>query len=248
MRDRIVVLLHGYAGRPDAWRRVIDAWPSPAPTFQAIALPGHGQDSLPLGDSFDAAVDAVVERLPKTEAVHLVGYSLGGRLALGAATAHPDRIERLSLIGANPGIPDDERAARRANDESWAKRLESEGLERFIDAWSDLPIFATQRRLPEDYRREQLSWRTSLDAQQLASAMRQMSLAAMPDYRPALSNLDLPVQLIVGALDAKFQSLARLMQAVLPRSELHSIPGAGHNVPLEAPKALAARLSAFDRA
>ena len=246
MPDRTVVLLHGYAGRPSAWRRVIDAWPAPAPRFETITLPGHGPDALPLGPDFRSAVAEVAKRLPAAP-VHLVGYSLGGRIALGLAAEHGDRVDRLSLIGVNPGIDDDVRAARRASDEVWARRLESEGLDAFIGAWSGLALFATQARLCEARRQEQTAWRQALDAPALAAAMRQLSLSTMPDYRSALARLEPTVQLIVGALDAKFRDLAVAMAAQVPGAQLHVVPETGHNVPLEAPVALAKILSTCAR-
>ncbi len=241
MPKPVAALLHGFAGAPAAWDRVRAAWPT-AITFVVPALPGHGRDAPPPVGGFTNAVDAVADRLPSTP-LHLVGYSLGARISLGLALAYPERVVRLTLIGVNPGIDDDQRAARRANDERWAQHLEAEGVASFAAAWQAQPLFATQDALCPARRQEQDRWRQTLDPHRLAAAMRQMSLADMPDYRPRFAELRGPVQLTVGERDDKFRAIAARMQRDHVRLDV--IPGVGHNVPLEAPDALADRVAAF---
>lgn len=248
MSDRTVVLLHGFGGAPAAFERVIEAWPGERPTFVAPPLPGHHKQHPAQPDGgFADAVDALAAHLPSGGDLGLVGYSLGARLTLGLATAFPRRFERITLVGVNPGLDDQDRPARRDHDERWATLIEREGLERFFEAWQAQPLFSTQHRLPPAVRLEQSRWRTELEGEPLAAAMRQMSLADMPDYRPALAELELPVQLVVGELDTKFHRLANLMQSELRSYRLDIVDGVGHNVPLEAPEALAELLAAFHR-
>ena len=66
----------------------------------------------------------------------------------------------------------------------------------------------------------------------------------MPAYGERLTELRMPVDLVVGALDSKFRRLAEAMARKLPDARVQVIPGAGHNLPLEAPAALAALLAA----
>ena len=245
MSEPTIALLHGFAGSPAAWNAVIESWPTTAPAFVCPALPGHGPAVVARPeDGFEAAAEDIANELPAPP-VHLVGYSLGARLALALAVAEPERWASVTLIGVNPGMDIRHRAERDEADERWASLIEQRGLEPFFEAWRAQPLFATQRNLPIAVRQAQADWRRGLDPEQLAAAMRQMSLARMPDYRPRLDRLHMPVQLVVGEQDAKFLRIALSMCARLHDGRIEVVPGIGHNVPLEAPAALARSLSRF---
>ena len=192
----------------------------------AIAMPGHG---APLAGSWQANLDALDTR----GAALAIGYSFGARVALGLLADR--RIERAILIGVNPGISDDERPARRAADARWAQLLRERGIEAFLAAWEAQPLFATQQRVPERVAARR-SWRSALDPEQLARCLETMGLAEMPDYRGVVGR----ATLIAGAEDTKFLLLAG--------DDVIAIPGAGHDVLLEQPQALAAVLTRITRA
>ena len=95
--------------------------------------------------SVEATADALAALLEARDAApaHVVGYSLGARVALRLAVAHPDVVDRLVLESPSAGLPTEaERAARRAADEALAARLEADGIERFVDEWERNPVFA----------------------------------------------------------------------------------------------------------
>ena len=249
-----VALLHGFGGAPDAWRAVIDAWPEPRPRFHVPALPGHAT-TMPADASagFSTAVARIAADLPADwESGGLIGYSLGARLSLGLAVHAPSKWRRVTLIGVNPGLPTDDagrliRAERHRTDNDWANLLATDGPTAFFSAWQRQPLFATQAVLPAEVRAAQQRWRSNLDGPQLAEAMRQMSLAEMPDYRSALAELPMPIQLIVGARDDKFLRIADAIHSRRPDARLDVVPNVGHNVVLEAPAALARVLADFHR-
>jgi pimeloyl-ACP methyl ester carboxylesterase len=193
---------------------------------EAIAMPGHG---LPIRDSWQANLDAIDTH----GATLAIGYSFGARVALGLLADR--RIERAILIGVNPGISDDERPARRAADARWAQLLRERGIEAFLAAWEAQPLFATQQRVPERVAARR-AWRSALDPEQLARCLETMGLAEMPDYRGVVGR----ATLIAGADDAKF--------LLLGGDHVIAIPGAGHDVLLEQPEALAAVLTRITRA
>jgi 2-succinyl-6-hydroxy-2,4-cyclohexadiene-1-carboxylate synthase len=176
----------------------------------------------------------------EASSLHVVGYSLGARLALGLAARHPTRVSRLTLISAHPGLESDgERSQRRAADERWCELLLSRGSRAFVDAWQDQALWASQARLDratlERKRRERLSHEPA----GLVRALRVTGLSHMPNYRDALVQLRMPVTLIAGGLDAKFQELARLMARAVPHAELTIVDGAGHDLLLERPELIA---------
>ncbi|MCY3969950.1 MAG: alpha/beta fold hydrolase [Acidobacteria bacterium] len=243
------VLIHGFSGSPKSWRSVRARLEVAS---YAPAVCGHGgghptAPTVPPGRSFEAEVDRLASLIGKTAPAprYLAGYSLGGRLALALLVRHPRLFAGATLIGANPGIGDEgERAERREADGKWARLIEERGLDEFDLEWSRLSLFASQSRLEPGVLEEQRRIRLGHDRAVLASAMRTLSLGAMPDYRLSLSSISCPVELIVGSLDSKFIGLARKMAGVFPAATVRVVDGVGHNVPLEAPARLAGLLNA----
>jgi 2-succinyl-6-hydroxy-2,4-cyclohexadiene-1-carboxylate synthase len=236
------VLLHGFTGSPQVWQRVMDALPPAVQAFP-IPLPGHGPQAPPAGDSFETAIDALAERIRELGRgpFRLAGYSLGGRLALGLLLHHPKLFSGAMLIGTHPGLAADaERAERQKADEGWARLLEREGLEAFINAWEALPLFRSQQALPQVVRDRQRRQRLRNDPESLAWSLRTLGLGQMPCYLSRLEEIKQPIHLVVGEMDDKFRRLAEAMAGRLPRCRVTIIPAAGHNVKLEAPRSVAA--------
>ena len=170
----------------------------------------------------------------------LVGYSLGARVGLGLVCRYRERFRRVTLVGVNPGLADgDDRRARRDSDAAWARRLEDEGLDAFVQAWSAQPLFATQDDLDQRTGARQASIRSKQKPEWLARSLRVLGLAEMPSYWDALADLTMPVELVVGEKDLKFTKLAEQMLERLPLGQLTVVAGVGHNVLLEAPDRLA---------
>jgi 2-succinyl-6-hydroxy-2,4-cyclohexadiene-1-carboxylate synthase len=242
-----VVLLHGFAGAPRSWDAVARQLPS---SLIAVTpeLAGHGR--TPIGEV--RRFDDEVERLARIAAAIrgprlLGGYSLGGRLALGLLLEHPGLFAGAVIAGAHGGLEegaegDEERAARRRSDEAWAERIEREGVAAFADAWSRQPLFASQAGHSPEAMAAQREVRLAHRAGDLAAAMRALSLAGMPCYRERLAELGVPVVLMAGELDAKFHEQARQLERRLERGRVVVVGGAGHNLPLEAPEAVARAL------
>lgn len=239
-----VLLLHGFAGSGEDWSAVAAALA--AAGFRAIAvdLPGHGATVAPAGHPLarfaleETALDLVtlLDELSVARA-HWVGYSMGGRIALGSALAHPDRVDTLTIESTAPGIADAaERAERVRSDEALAAAIESRGAAWFADSWASLPIFETQHSLPEATRAELARRRKRCDPAGLAASLRAVGQGAQPYVGERLSGFARPALLVTGALDAKYVSLAAEMATRLPAALHVVIPGAGHNVHLEQPE------------
>lgn len=204
------VFLHGFAGTP----RVFDPWLA---RFGGAApeILGHGSTSS--ADAFDDEVDRLAALAPARAT--WFGYSMGGRLALGVSARHPHLVARLILVAAHPGLEDDAaRARRRAEDESRARTLETEGLDSFFRAWDALPMFA--RRTPPP--------REGLDARELARAMRVLSTGAMPPRWETLAHHD--VTYVVGEHDAAYRALAEQVKRRAPHARIELVPSADHDV------------------
>jgi 2-succinyl-6-hydroxy-2,4-cyclohexadiene-1-carboxylate synthase len=182
-----------------------------------------------------AQVEGVLEALDVRQP-HLLGYSMGGRVALALATAHPERFASVVLIGAHAGIADPTaRHQRVADDEALADRIEREGVPAFVDYWTDLPLFAGQKRLDAECQARHREQRLDNRARGLANSLRGMGAGAQPRLQPALPALQCPVLLAVGERDVKFRALAEDLAARLPDARIAVVPGVGHAAHVEDP-------------
>jgi 2-succinyl-6-hydroxy-2,4-cyclohexadiene-1-carboxylate synthase len=200
----------------------------------------HGFLGLPTDWDFlrHAAFDVTtppLDRIPESGDI-LLGYSMGGRLALHALLAGAT-YRRAVIVSAGLGIEgDQERSARRAVDHGWARRFESEEWTPLLREWDAQPIFGGQRMpRPE----------SSYDRKELARALREWSPAVLPPLAPRLAEIRTPVLWIAGARDAKYVAEGRRAVALLPDAELWICPGAAHRVPWEKPEAFIERLRAL---
>lgn len=210
-------------------------------------LSGHHGAPLPraIGTAgFDEAVEGLARRLRRPTVV--IGYSQGGRLALALAVRHPEKVLALVLEGANPGLRKPaERAARCLSDEALARSLEQRGLERFVDAWERLPLFAGLRDLPGPERAALRARRLEHAAAGLAGALRCLGQGVQPDLWPALAGLTVPTLLLTGSRDVRYSRLALRMSKQLPVARRVAIRGAGHAPHLERPTVWADAVRTF---
>jgi 2-succinyl-6-hydroxy-2,4-cyclohexadiene-1-carboxylate synthase len=237
-----LVLLHGFTQTGRSWRPVRHAL---AARYRAVApdLPGHGDFAGRRPASF-AATDAYV-RVLGGDRFTLVGYSMGGRIALHAALALGDRVERLILVGASPGLADPaERSRRAAEDAGLADRIEAIGLEAFVREWAAQPLFAG---MPRGVAEAATADRMRNTAAGLAAALRGLGTGVMPSLWERLGELKQPVELVVGERDEKFRAIAERMAAGLPQARVHVVAGMGHAVQVEAPEAVAELVLALPR-
>ncbi|MBW3534052.1 MAG: 2-succinyl-6-hydroxy-2,4-cyclohexadiene-1-carboxylate synthase [Gemmatimonadetes bacterium] len=238
-----LLLLHGFTGSVEAWGEALLDGLACRHRVLAVDLHGHGRsdaptdparlDMLRVVDDLVAVLDAAGARRATW-----IGYSMGGRVALAAAVLRPERVERLVLESASPGLATpEERSLRREQDEALAASLEREGLEAFVDRWMALPLFASQRRLPAEVREGERRRRLANRPAALAASLRGMGAGSQPSFWEALAGVAAPTLLLTGEEDAKFRALADAMAARLPDALRRDVAGAGHAVHLEAPEA-----------
>ncbi len=233
-----IVLLHGFTHTGASWQTVIEALDE---RYRAIApdLRGHGAASAVEPVTVEAVIGDVGRLVdgPFT----LVGYSMGGRIALHAALAlGAVRVERLILIGASPGLADDgERAERAASDRALADEVERMTIDAFARRWADRPVLAGQ---PADVSERVHADRLRNTPAGLARALRGLGTGALSPLWDRLGELTMPVTLIVGERDGKFRAIAAEMARGLPHAPLVIVPSVGHAAHLEAPATIAAVL------
>ena len=238
------VLVHGFSGSPDSWRDVVPLLPPQLDTVVAPVLPGHGAGMV-VEVGFRANVRRVADAIVSIGAsqYHLVGYSLGARVALALLAENMVPAASLCLIGVNPGLSlPAERDQRRCSDGEWAQVLRTQGIAAFVTKWEALPLFASLAErvmVAAEVRRIRLSH----DSEQMARSLEHMGLAEMPNYGSDLGRATVPVCLVVGARDHKFRSIADGVVAEWPKIQRFVVEGAGHNVVAEEPERLAALIT-----
>jgi len=239
-----LLLLHGFGGARSNWQPL---QPQLAPQLHSIAIDclGHGDSDCPAAaDSYRMAAVAadMVDLLAQLGLgrAHLLGYSMGGRLALYMALRYGDRFRSLTLESASPGLrAEAARRERQQADEWLAAQIEARGIAWFVDYWERLPLWASQAGLSPSVRAAQRRQRLRNQPRGLAHCLRAMGSGVQPDLWAKLCRLQLPTLLLVGAADAKFSAINAAMAAQIPSSQLQCLPGAGHNCHLEQPQAFA---------
>jgi 2-succinyl-6-hydroxy-2,4-cyclohexadiene-1-carboxylate synthase len=179
----------------------------------------------------------------------LLGYSLGGRLALHTITGKPQRWDAAIIISAHPGLrTKEERAARLLQDRSWAARFRSEPWPKVMAAWNAQEVFQRSEHgvepagtvsAPERWIALE-PWRA-----QIALAFDAWSLGRQAAQRPLLPGVRGPVLWITGEKDTRFTALAKESCALLPAGRHVIIPDAGHRVHLDQPVAVHREVGAF---
>lgn len=247
-----LLLLHGFTGSAETWRPFL---PELAARRRVIApdLIGHGRTAAPADaaryrmDECVADLVALLDWLGVGEFA-VLGYSMGGRVALHLALAVPKRVRALILESASPGISDPaERAERARSDAALAELIEREGIVAFVERWESQPLFATQRSLPAEVRGRLRAERLGQRPVGLANSLRSMGTGTMEPVWDRLGELGMPTLVLAGELDAKYVAIARAMMERLPRAQVVIVPGSGHAVHLEQPAQFLKLITTFLR-
>ncbi len=234
--ERTLVLLHGFTHTGATWGPVIRAL---GERYSPIApdIRGHGSASEREPVDLESVIDDI-DHIVEGERLTLVGYSMGGRIALHAALMLGGRIERLVLIGASPGIADKiERRNRLLADEALARWIATESsIEKVARRWEKTPVLEGQ---PPKVARLVHANRLLNTPAGLARALRGLGTGVLPSAWEHLGELQIPVVLVVGERDEKFQAVAEQMAALIDWCEVVTVPNTGHAVHLEDPAAVA---------
>ncbi len=237
-----VVLAHGFTQTARSWAEFEALLAERLDAIETVAvdMPGHGDCTAPSDADLWAAAEHLVD-LGGT--AHYLGYSMGGRIALHAALRAPDRVRSLVLVGATAGIDDEaERAARREADERLAERIESIGVEAFVDEWLTNALFAGL-----DARSARRGDRLRNTVAGLAASLRSTGTGTQEPLWNRLGEITRPVLVLAGEHDAKFRALGERLAAGLPHATFHVIAGAGHTAHLERPAATADAVAGWFR-
>lgn len=171
----------------------------------------------------------------------LLGYSMGGRMALHSLLEPGHPWQAAVIVSAHPGLEDpSEKAARRAGDAEWATRSLAGNWQQFLDAWNAQPILGGGP--PRD---PQASSQLIMRRREIARSFVDWSLGVQEPLWDRLGEISIPVLWIAGENDPKFAALGERAVSLMPSATFVAAPGAGHRVPWEAPEWFAEQVSRF---
>ncbi len=201
--DPAVLFLHGFMGSSGDWQDTIATLDGRCRCL-AVDLPGHGDSVGLLREAYttEGAIRTVLDLLDKLDIgpPMIIGYSMGGRLALYLALRHPERCAGLFLESASPGIESAaERRARREADEEWARRLQ-EDFGTFLADWYRQPPFASLAR-HEGLVEAMIEARARNDPGELARSLRGMGPGRGLSLWGVLAGIRVPALAVAGDLD-----------------------------------------------
>lgn len=223
-----ILALHGNLGSPADWEQI------GLPGLRAIDLWDHV--GLGVAEFAAALAGPLSEGLEKPL---LAGYSLGGRLALHALAAFPDRWSGAVIVSAHPGLTCvEDRLARSSSDAVWAGRARELPWSDFLERWNDQPLFGEVSAALRDRQKSLESRRESI-----ATAFETWSLGRQENLRPSLGRFRGPVVWITGGTDERFSRIGAEMAGIFSDFRQVVVPGCGHRVLDEIPSEVGREIS-----
>lgn len=232
-----MTFVHGFAQTGNSWKPIAEYFAGHGFLVTVVDMPGHGNSAQVRADLRRTA--DMLSAIGGTGTY--VGYSLGGRACLHLALLYPNLVERLIVLGANPGIDDAGlRAARREADDVLEARMNELGLDAFLREWAAQPLFGGLV-LTDAQQADRL--RNTTDG--LGSSLRLAGTGAQGSLWPRLRELNMDVLALAGADDDKFSAIARQIADAVPSGRFLLIPDAAHAAHLQQPETVAAAIAAF---
>lgn len=254
-----ILFLHGFMGDRTEFELTI-ADISKQFYCVAINLPAHGEidvikqmtDQIADQDDYytiQSTANLVIKFLDflRIEQCFLVGYSMGGRLALYLTIYFPQYFHKVVLESASAGLRTAaEKSDRLAKDQKLATELEHlkhHDFRLFLENWYQQSIFASLRSHPNFP--QMLEKRLNNSPAQLAKSLRNLSIGMQPSLWEKLSENEVPLLLLVGELDLKFVQVNQQMQQLCKLSQLQIVPNCGHNIHFENPNLFIEKIQSF---
>ncbi|KAA9012669.1 2-succinyl-6-hydroxy-2,4-cyclohexadiene-1-carboxylate synthase [Niallia endozanthoxylica] len=245
-----LLLLHGFTGDSTTWKPFLSSW-SKNHKVIALDIVGHGKSASPTDVqrydivSVSKDIKKILEHL-NINKTNVLGYSMGGRLALSFSILYPEFLHKLILESASPGLAtDQERENRRIQDEKLSCFILNQGLERFIDYWENIPLFSTQKKLPIHKQHEIKQQRLQNSITGLSNSLLGMGTGAQPSWWDRIQELETETLLLTGKHDQKFCLIAEKMVKKMKHVKWKNIEDCGHAIHVEQPEKFGTIVNGF---
>ena len=234
--------LHGAVGMAADWRELAKKLAPAGISTRAVDL-WRFLDCCPMPlTDFGKALNAEAGgEISRTNGRTLLGYSMGGRLALHALLEPDHPWQAAVIVSTHSGLENEaDRAARRNADITWATQALAGNWPQFLDAWNGQSILG-----PTPMRDPQGSGSLIMRRREIARSFVDWSLGIQEPLWDRLGEISIPVLWIAGENDPKFLALARQAVSLMPNAQLATAPSSGHRVPWEAADWLANQIASF---
>lgn len=245
-----LVLLHGFTGDSTTWDVFERSWSKERQVI-SIDIVGHGKSDSPSDVKRYEMLSAVRDIKEILDLLHInktdiLGYSMGGRLALSIAMEYPLMVRKLLLESASPGLKTlEEREARRQQDEKLSQYIVENGIEKFVAHWENIPLFSTQKKLSLSIQRSIQKQRLTNSLTGLSNSLLGMGTGTQPSWWDSLDKLEADTLLLTGSYDQKFCQIAEEMYKRIKQVEWTTIEKSGHAIHVEQPEKFGTIVSRF---
>ncbi|MCR2821762.1 2-succinyl-6-hydroxy-2,4-cyclohexadiene-1-carboxylate synthase [Lederbergia panacisoli] len=247
-----LILLHGFTGDSSTWDS-IKSYLIESFKIISIDIIGHGNTASPIESSkytmeqVTAHICLLMNHLSLDKA-HILGYSMGGRLALSFSIAFPERVKSLILESASPGLKtDEERSLRIQADDQLCQMIMQQGLKAFVHYWESISLFQTQKSIEESVKLQIRQQRLKNNPIGLVNSLKGMGTGVQPSWWDDLNKIEIPALLLCGEKDPKFCSISKEMKLLMAKSELIEVDGVGHAIHVEDPRKFGTMVREFLR-
>jgi len=244
--------LHGFTGTGNNIKEALTFFKNYEDyTFFLLDFLGHGNSSIPADSgrySMENTVEDIQVILDKMgiAKISLLGYSMGGRVALAFTATYPSYVDKLVLESSSPGLrTEEERLERTKADKKLAERILHDGLEDFVEYWTNIPLFQTQKLLSDDRQLQLKVQRLQNSPIGLANSLSGLGTGSQPSYWERLEDCEVMVLLLAGEDDKKFVLIAEKMKRLMKNAQYVKISGAGHAIHVEQPRKFGKIVSEF---
>ena len=232
-----IVFLHGFTGNSNSWRHIADAlnrW------VILIDLPGHSKSEF-INLNEEYSIDDFCSELYlllnnySIKKIDLVGYSMGGRIAMAFSSKHSNRINSLVLESSSLGIDDNKDKEDRYNQDLELCDNMEDNLNVFVDNWESKLLFKDQKRRNYILWEEQRNNRLKHNHKQLSKSLQVFSSGSMPYYEESFKYFEFPISIICGTDDDKYVKIGKEMMYMNKNAKQYIIAKSSHNTHLENP-------------
>lgn len=235
---KALVALHGFLGSPQFWSSLKDQLESEI-TLYAPDLYKDAEFKDSNWEKWPRQLSNWIRERGLREPVILMGYSMGGRLALDFAIQNPRSVSHLILISTRAGRPQaEELVSRKKWEQGWHSRFRSEEPSKWWKDWNAQEVFSGD---------SSMDLRLDLSGSEVAHSFQTWSLSSQPGTWEDLNRLSCPTLWLFGDRDQKYKTFQALTRTYHPKSQVYSLPEAGHRIPLDQPTRLGEHIKVFTK-